>query len=710
MNGSFSKFMTMALVCAVSLAAALPVQAYQSPLHIFTLDDIQGDFNGFTYGHPNKPYPIICGINGVTCPAAAPDSFMDKEGVTLYPIDSEFGFYVVDFLGAKPKVYDEDYMEGWAGQIMDGDTAVGVKLSNAETDRYKVKPPMGTWCQGLGNTSIKCSTEHYSAMEHVLSCHEVIPYRFADPEQAILTFSDIDPEFFDCSLAELDDDTFIFKGGSPFEKLISVAVVDDPPEGSMAPNDNTTVMDNIAVGSDYSVTLKDDGKALYRWGGMIKRPNDIRLYARLKLPDQWKQEDDSGARTDYKVTKAVLKVEHWITNNPNDQLRPEDLENEAAKGRKPDYRIEDDGSWVTTRDCFEGDADYIDSDEASDLDEDYAADEIPKNTFLKNAPYAGSPAGNYPPQIFSSDLRDGYTNAYYTTTNRDPFEWSYLKVNADPNVHEFQGSLVPLQPWEMEGLVGLVSGPRWRLRANKFGQDICGLEIPLIECSPPPFKKDNIKYEVGEKVTTVINLLDWKDDNSPLNHSFGWIDTVNHNLNVETKVVNHGEGFGEVVVSSNGLPMTEDFDLAVYIKGDRKPVALFNAWLEIEYEGEILETPEEWNVAIIDLLYDETVTTEDNIYVHTVVENYGPYVTPVDVQLLCVDNRGNEWLTSPILPQPPYVLEDDENQWFAFEVEQNTGAEKPATLNCLLEAIAEGDINPLDNFIEFTIKVKKYKE
>ena len=39
----------------------------------------------------------------------------------------------------------------------------------------------------------------------------------------------------------------------------------------------------------------------------------------------------------YQVTKAHLVVNHWITNNPNDQLRPEDLENEAATGRKPSY-------------------------------------------------------------------------------------------------------------------------------------------------------------------------------------------------------------------------------------------------------------------------------------------------------------------------------------------------------------------------------------
>ena len=55
----------------------------------------------------------------------------------------------------------------------------------------------------------------------------------------------------------------------------------------------------------------------------------------------------------------------------------------------------------------------------------------------------------------------------------------------------------------------LLSGPRWRLTPNKIGQDIPGLEVPNVECAPPPYQKDLIKYEVGAPVRTVINLLDW---------------------------------------------------------------------------------------------------------------------------------------------------------------------------------------------------------
>ncbi len=107
---------------------------------------------------------------------------IDRDGDTLYPVDSEFGFYVVDFLGAQAKERDDDYGEGWVGNLEEDGVQAGIKISNSVTDRYKVKAPLGTWCAGLGGNSVKCSTEHYTVMEHVLSCHEVVPYFFADPE------------------------------------------------------------------------------------------------------------------------------------------------------------------------------------------------------------------------------------------------------------------------------------------------------------------------------------------------------------------------------------------------------------------------------------------------------------------------------------------------------------------------------------------------
>ena len=582
--------LALAISVALGLTATSTAFAYESPVHTFSINDVMGGFDGSTFGTKGltQDTDIICDLGTTPCPTEN-QPYVDKAGVTLYPTDTEFGFYVVDFLGAEGKVRDGVYQEGYVGNIMDGLDQVGIKISNYPTLKYKAKPPMGTWCQGLGGTSVKCETEHYTTMEHVLSCHEVIPYKNADPvtgDQAELEVGDL---YFDCANAALDDNAVVLVEGEPEFRLTNPIPCEDgevpDPTGvgcQMFPNDKTDLLNNLALSSDYSVQLKDDGKPLYGWGGLHKRPNDVRMYARLELPAEWKA---PGA--DFKVTKAHLEINHWITNNPNDQLRPEDLENEAATGRKPSYRIEGtpggaDEVWKSTIACYEGDGDLIDTEEGA-VDPTF----IGVGTYLRNMPFALDKAampGVLPeddPYAFSSDLYGGFTNAFYTTINRDPFEWSY-DANPDPLVQDFVGSPLP-----DDTLGKLVSGPRWRLKPNKFGQDLPGLEIPKIECSKPPFKSDNIKYEVGTPVTTVINLLDWADENGdgiqndgPLATSKGWVDVT---ANEHVTVAGYVDG---VPYSTNGLPMTEDFDLAVYVKGDSKSTAVYNAKLVIEYEDE----------------------------------------------------------------------------------------------------------------------------
>jgi len=707
MNSMNYKVRNAALVCAISILAAAPVQAYESPIHVFSVKDIQGGFNGTTFGPAGAAQDtgVICGIPGasltVPCPPTAPEPVIDKEGVTLYPIDSEFGFYVVDFLGARGKERDGDYMEGFAGDIMDGDTHVGLKVSNAATDRYKVKKPYGTWCQGLGGSSIKCSTEHYSVLEHVLSCHEVLPYRFADPDdgtQAILEFP-LDPDYtgeddsFNCVMAELDDELFVVENG----QLTTESFIDASVGVQMNANDNTTVLNDISVSTDYTVTLKDDGKVLYRWGDLIKRPNDIRMYARLPLPDEWKE---PGA--DFDIISAQLVVNHWITNNPNDQLRPEDLENEAATGRKPSYRIDGD-QWKSTIDCYEGDGDYMDTDEGSTDPHELGSGSVLRNErFADPNLVSGSTiplVPRAPPLRFSSDLIGGFTNGYYTSTNRDPFEWSYRDMTTDPLVYEFVGTALPLSDAEAaEASFELVSGPRWRLRANKFGQNIPGLEIPLGECSPPPFTKENIKYEVGEMVTTVINLLDWADENSPLKTSKGWVDVLVNSV-VEIAGTDSVSG---IPYTTNGLPMTEDFDLAVYIKGDRKPLALFNARLLIEYDGETPVEPEDYDVAIIGM-YSEAVVVEGvGFEVLVVVANLGPAAASGELEFECTSNRGDLW---EFVNRPFTNVEDGWTEFYTFPLAE--GVEKPAKVTCVATAVVDGDIDPTNNTDSVVTKIVK---
>ena len=703
---------SLVLLLTSTLATASVLQsahAFESS-HGFSIDDIQGAFNGSTYGDAGAVTDptIICDVpGGIACPPTAEvGPVIDKQGVPLYPIDSEFGFYIVDFLGAAQKFRDDNYLEGWAGNFTDL-LGSGLKVSNQATDTYKVKPPYGTWCRGLGGNSVKCETEHYTVMEHVLSCHEVIPYLFADPvlgTQEIQSFADLIPpgypneppyelpaqSTFDCALAGLDDTQFVVSGGVVTDTLLTSN--QSPPEGQMFPNDLTTVLDNYSVSNDYTITLKADGKPDYHWGTLIKRPNDIRMYARFDVPPEWTATD--APPQGYAVTRALLYVNHWITNNPNDQLRPEDIENEAATGRKPSYRVDpaDPASpdpsvtvWKSTVPCYEGDADIIDTEEGG-TDPTF----IGVGTYLKNTPWAytdlqlpdpegcleGDNCNN--PQPLSSDLTGGFTNAFYTSINRDPFEWSYRPADSAPNEFNFIGCAGPVEDPAFAGTcqddldnpypdvtnLVLVSGPRWRLKANKFGQDLPGLEIPLVECSPPPFERDNIKYEVGEPTTTVINLLDWADENgngiqddSPLANSLGWVDltvvpvdptdpsagcTLLHNPAIE--IVNVDEGTCNVIagqppITNNGLPMTNGFDLAVYVKGDRKSTALYDASLVIEYAGEEPPPPAEFDVALTSLVVPARVGFNTTNPITVTVNNLGPDVASGTVTLVGVDQR-----------------------------------------------------------------------
>ena len=691
--------MSISAIAIMGMSLSTAVRAYESPVHVFSIDDVMGGFDGSKFGPGGTimDSSIICDVaGGASCPSGI-GPVVDKQGVTLYPVDSEFGFYVVDFLGAQGKSRDLDYREGFVGNIVENGVQVGIKVSNAATDTYKVKPPLGTWCQGLGGTSVKCETEHYVTMEHVLSCHETIPYFFANPQTGvhkILKTPDASLSF-DCANGQLDDNTLILSAGDPTTRLTNATPCenfDDPTGCQMFPNDKTDMQNNIALGPDYSVQLKDDGKPLYGWGGLHKRPNDIRMYARLQLPARWKE---PGA--DFNVTSAQLVVNHWITNNPNDQLRPEDLENEAATGRKPSYRIEGtpggaDEVWKSTIACYEGDGDVIDTEEGAN-DPTF----IGVGTVLKNTPFALDPAATPgalredPPYAFSSDLKEGFTNAYYTTINRDPFEWSY-DANPDPLIQDFVGSPVP-----DDTLGDLVSGPRWRLKPNKFGQDLPGLEIPLVECSAPPFTSDNIKYEVGTPVTTVINLLDWDESKgpSPLATSKGWVD-VNENQFVTVADTVNG-----IPVTTNGLPMSNDFDLAVYVKGDRKSTAVFNAKLVIAYEGEDPTTPTDFDLELSELGVPARVLLGQTTQVEVKVTNNGPASATGSVTLTGVSNRGNTVVFTDTITNLASGAQF-EAQW-----DWTAPAGKPATIRWTATVSSSGDILANNNTATAITKVRR---
>ncbi len=545
---------TVALLGALSAPQAL---AY-TVSHDFSLDDVQRGWWGYTYAQ----------TPGIVCTWCTP--MIDKKtGDALYPVEHTFGFEVVDFVGAGDKVIDWDWEEGFAGNFVDADTGeTGLAVANVDTAVFKAPYPYGTWLEGLGANSVKASTENYSVMEHVLSCFETLPYFYADPVtgvQAVLEDPETGLPIFDCSIGELDDVLLEVVDGVP-----TVPLGVDPDGSPSIPPNESTILNDIAVSDDYSVTKKDDGKALYRFGTAVKRPVDMRMYAAMPLPAAWKV---PGAN--YEVTSAYLTVKHTVTNNPNDQIRPEDMENEAAKGHKPGYTDTGGGYWVSDMDCYEGDGHFI-----------------PQGTVFKTPRFEAPPSGDVPVATFSEDLSEGLTNAWLTTIDREPFEFSY-DTDGD-------GSADVSSPLPDDTLGTLLSGPRWRLLPPKFGQDMPGLDIPLIPCSEVPFDSFNLKYTHGELTETIIDLLDWEEvcypdwpnpgdytcvPESPLSTSEGWVDYTQNPQN--DPLVHRADG---TPISVNGAPLTEDFDVTVYIKGDKKAVRLYSATLDIEYTGEVVDT------------------------------------------------------------------------------------------------------------------------
>ena len=611
---------------AMSLQAATQSHSFK---HVFSIDDVQGSFNDDRY--QDNP-DILCDAPGSpACPGDTPPLVSGPN--TLYPIDSVFGFEVVDFVGAAQKTLDGIYTEGYAGNYTVGsggatgvdqfgnpvdestDTAAwpaltgGLMVSSPETAVFKTPAKLGTWCAGLGGATVKCDSEHFVVMEHALSCHETIPYLYADENGTQLDL--VDPEtsavVANCADAKLDNQLYVVENGA----VSGTPLGNDNGVPDLIPNESS-VRKDIAVSDDYSMTKKDDGKPLYRWGNVMKRPTDIRVYAKLDLPAEWKQGNV------YNVTKAELRVRHWITNSPNDQIRAEDMENEGASGVIPEYVVDGNGDWRAARDCWESDGDPVDGSSGTLTDRTLYRDVA--QTYYD--PTADNPGSTGDPIAFSEDLNEGFTNAWYTTLDREPFEWWYK--NASGEYRSFASPELAAADPDFANLT-LQSGPRWRLKAPKFGQDNPSVEIGVDKtsvvpsgvpgCQEPPVSHQQVKYARGDLTVTTLNLLDWEDANGPLLTTAGWVDA---RANVNAII---SDGSGEEVhpetatgISVNGAPLTEDFDLVVYVKGDKKPTVIYDAELYVEWDDESLgcldPVVSDFNLdCISDVLIKNTTTT-----------------------------------------------------------------------------------------------------
>ena len=140
--------------------------------------------------------------------------------------------------------------------------------------------------------------------------------------------------------------------------------------------------------------------------------------------------------------------------------------------------------------------------------------------------------------------------------------------------------------------------------------------------------------------------------------------------------------------------MTNDFDLAVYVKGDAKSTAVYNAQLIIEYEGEGPQPPPtDFDLELTELEVPARVTIGETDEVEVEVTNNGPAAASGTVTLTGVSNRGDVVEFTPTA-SPIWQLvmsSKPSGNWTA-------PGTRPSTINWTATVSTEGgDTNPTND-------------
>jgi len=148
--------LTLSLLSFFAIAAT--AATYYSPLHTFSIEDVQCDTR--IYG-------------SAACVDLSNPIPGTKDDYTYYGIDSAYSFTAVDFKPLESKLpipRDGIFDDGWIANIYDASgNVIGVKAKSPETKTWKAGGLNGAWAAGLGGNSVKASTEHYGVMDHILN-------------------------------------------------------------------------------------------------------------------------------------------------------------------------------------------------------------------------------------------------------------------------------------------------------------------------------------------------------------------------------------------------------------------------------------------------------------------------------------------------------------------------------------------------------------
>ena len=154
--------------------------------------------------------------------------------------------------------------------------------------------------------------------------------------------------------------------------------------------------------------------------------------------------------------------------------------------------------------------------------------------------------------------------------------------------------------------------------------------------------------------------------------------------------------------TTNGLPMTEDFDVAFYVKGDRKSTVIYSAKLVLEYEGEEPgPAPTEADMAVTSVSVPSRTTLAATETVEVVVTNNGPAVASGGITLQGVSNRGdNVMFSSSFEDLAEGGTEILSKNW-------TNGATKPSTFNWTATVTSASDPNPSNDSATAQTKVRR---
>ena len=142
--------------------------------------------------------------------------------------------------------------------------------------------------------------------------------------------------------------------------------------------------------------------------------------------------------------------------------------------------------------------------------------------------------------------------------------------------------------------------------------------------------------------------------------------------------------------------MTDDFNLAVYIKGDRKAVAVYNARLEIDYGP----GPATYDLEVSDLTVPASVSRGEASEWSVTVYNNGPAVASGTMTIEGVTSRN--WSYGPWVANFSNLAPGASR---TFSSSWSTNVNQPMTIDWTATVDGTGDTNPSNDTLTATTTV-----